>query len=119
MTKCGVPQGLCLGPLLFTLYWSKLFVIIGEYTPCVHAYADDTQLHLSFKPGPPPNKSPGNEVDSLPPDDSWDSFPVFTTTREISAVLLAESRDISASIGIPRYVNSLLFPWCKFCSLPS
>ena len=63
-------------------------------------YADDTRLHLSFKPGAPPNKSPGNEVDSLPPDDSWDSLPVFTTTREISAVLLAESRGISASFEI-------------------
>jgi len=101
MTKCGVPQGLCLGPLLFTLYSSKLFIIIGKYTPCVHAYADDTQLHLFFKPGAPPNKSPGNEVDGLPHDDSWDSLPVLITTREISAVLLAESRGISASFEIP------------------
>ena len=51
MTTCGVPQGLCLGPLLFTLYSSKLFMIIEKYLPCVHAYADDTQLYLSFKPG--------------------------------------------------------------------
>ena len=48
---CGLPQGSCLGPLLFTLYSSKLFNIIEQYLPSAHAYADDTQLYLSFKPG--------------------------------------------------------------------
>ena len=51
MTTCGVPQSSCLGPLLFTLYSSKLFMIIEKYLSCEHAYADDTLLYLSFKPG--------------------------------------------------------------------
>ena len=47
----GVPQGSCLGPLLLVIYSSKLFNIVNRHLPNVHAYADDTQLCLAFKPG--------------------------------------------------------------------
>ena len=47
----GVPQGCCLGPLLFVIYSSKLFNIVNKHLPNGHAYADDTQLYLAFKPG--------------------------------------------------------------------
>ena len=48
--RYGVPQGSCLGPVLFTMYSSKLFEVIETHLPDVLAYADDTQLYLSFNP---------------------------------------------------------------------
>ena len=46
--ECGVPQGLCLGTLLFVVYDSKIFEIVDKHNLEIHCYADDSQLYLSF-----------------------------------------------------------------------
>ena len=46
----AVPQGGCLGPVLFLFYVSKLCEIINKHLPNSHGCADDSQLDLSFRP---------------------------------------------------------------------
>ena len=42
-----LPQGSFLGSLLFTMY---LFEAVKNHLPNVHAYPDNTQIYLSFRP---------------------------------------------------------------------
>ena len=48
--RYSVPQGSCLGPLLFKMYSSKIFDIVGHHLPQINCYTDDSKLYLSFNP---------------------------------------------------------------------
>ena len=48
--KYGVPQGSCLGPIIFLSYLNSLYDLIRRHLPSVSGYADDNQIYISFKP---------------------------------------------------------------------
>ena len=53
----GVPQGSCLGPVLFPIYVADLFQIIEKHIPEAQGYADDHQVYLSFTRIPSTNQT--------------------------------------------------------------
>ena len=46
-----VPQGSCLGSVLFAAYAASILKVIGQHLVGIGGYADDNQVCSAFKPG--------------------------------------------------------------------
>ena len=95
-----VPQGSCLGPLLYIINSSKLFNIIERNLPNSHCYVDDSPIYLSFKPDDLSSQQNAitamqncigdirswMEHDKLLLNDEKTEFPVIGTRQQLSKV---------------------------------
>ena len=119
--RYGVPQGSCLGPLLFILYASRLFDILESHLPHSHMYADDTQLYLAFKPDDAMNQSNAvtamqNAIDDIKKwmladklklNDGKSEFMIIGTRQQLAKV----------SVDTLRVGNVHLTPLSEACNL--
>ena len=98
----GVPQGSCLGPLLFVLYASRLFRIVEKHLPRAHGYADDTQLYLSFRPGPVSSQCEAVRVmvDCISEIRSWMAHSLLKLNDKKTEFLIIGSRQQLAKVNI-------------------
>lgn len=53
VVACGVPQGLILGPIFFSIYMLPLGQIIHHHNVSFHCYTGNTQLYLPLRPDDP------------------------------------------------------------------
>jgi hypothetical protein len=53
----GVPQGSCVGPVVFTLYIAALNKVVQKYSPELYGYADDHKIALAFYSGDSDNEA--------------------------------------------------------------
>ena len=86
--------------LLFTICSSKLFEVIKDHLPVAHAYANDSQLYLSFKPNSSSSQSEAIEgmelclkairawmiTDKLKLNDDETEFLIIGTRQQLSKV---------------------------------
>ena len=117
----GVPQGSCLGPLLFVLYASRLFRIVEKHLPRAHGYADDTQLYLSFRPGPVASQCEAVRVmvDCISEIRSWMAHSLLKLNDKKTEFLIIGSRQQLAKVNIDGILvgSAKITPATNVCNL--
>lgn len=97
--RYGIPQGLCLGPLLFAVYASAPFNVIEKHPLTVHCYSDDSQLNISF--GPKAHSAQAAAVPSI-------KDPILLSIRDIREWMYQEKLLMNDAKTELRLIGTLL-----------
>ena len=116
----GVPQGSCLGPVLFTIYVADFFQIIEKHLPEAQGYADDHQVYLSFRPIPPTNQAASvtaieNCVAELR---SWMISHMLMVNDSKTEFLIVGSKQQLERVNIHVGEDKITFMWVRIRSHP-
>jgi hypothetical protein len=90
MIRRGFPQGLILGPLLFSLYMLPLGSIIRKHRFDFPCYTDDTQLNISVSPED--FSSPDKLLDCIDDLNTWMSHNFLLLNQDKTEVLIAGAK---------------------------
>ncbi len=93
MEFSGVPQGSILAPILFSLYMLPLGSIFNKHKVLFHCYADDTQIHVTFKQNDNQNLSA-----CLSDIKAWMSLNCFNLNESKTEAIVFGSLAVSGNI---------------------